>query len=157
MTAGREVLGPVQVLVLGIDARGSGEMISAELQDLANQSAIRVVDLLRARREPDGEVRRIAVSDPSGFPGTLVEALMFADPDPDPDPDRRRPQAGAGAWFLTDRVPRGATVAILLVEHRWAIPLREAIFGFEADVFGDAWVHPHDLAAARRVAGSTDR
>lgn len=150
----REILGPVQVLVLGIDARGSGEMISAELQDLANQSAVRVVDLLRARRETDGEMRRIAVSDPSGFPGTLVEALIFAGPERPSTPGGRRPRTGSGAWFLTDRAPRGTTVAILLIEHRWAIPLREAIVGFEADVFGDAWVHPRDLAAARRMTPS---
>lgn len=157
MDGGREALGPVQVLVLGIDARGSGELIAAELQDLAHQTAIRVVDLLCARREPDGAVRRIAVGEPGGFPGTLIEALMFAGDEHCSDRDRPPPQGGAGAWSLTDRMPRGATVAILLVEHRWAIPLREAICGFEVDVFGDAWIHPHDLAAARRVAGSTGR
>ncbi|MBS1894889.1 MAG: hypothetical protein JST59_26615 [Actinobacteria bacterium] len=142
-------VGPVQVLVLGIDARGSGEMISAELQDLGNEPSIRVIDLLRVRRGADGAMHRLAISDPSGMPGTLVEALLFT------AEDRRDPPAGqptGPSWFLADRVPRGSTVAILLVEHRWAIPLRAASREFDADVLGDAWLHPRDIAAARRLA-----
>lgn len=148
-------LGPVQALVLGVDTRGSDEMISAELQDLGNETAVRVIDLLRVHRDVDGEIRRIAAPDPSGMPGTLVEAILFAEDGrhgptaPEPSP--------AAAWFLADRVPRGSTVAILLVEHRWAIPLRAAIGEFDAEVFGDAWLHPRDVAAARRLAQSMGR
>lgn len=148
-------LGPVQVLVLGVDARGSDEMISAELQDLGNESAIRVVDLLRVRRDVGGEMRRMSSVDPSGMRGTLVEALLFT------EDDRRGSSAGepviGATWFLADRVPRGCTVAILLVEHRWAIPLRAAVGKFEAEIFGDAWLHPRDVAAARRQARSSRR
>jgi hypothetical protein len=153
-------LGPVQALVLSVDARGSDEMISAELQDLGNETAVRVIDLLRVRRGLDGEMRRLATLDPSGMSGTLVEALLFTGHD-GPGPSAAGPPTGepqtTGTWFLVDRVPRGSAVAILLVEHRWAIPLRAAIGEFEAEIFGDAWVHPRDLAAARRLARSTRR
>lgn len=142
-------LGPVQVLVLGIDARGSDEMISAELQDLGNQTSIRVLDLLRVRRGLDGDMHRLAIADPSGMPGTLVETLLFT-PGDDRDPPGGRPTGST--WFLADRVPRGSAVAILLVEHRWAIPLRAASDEFDAEVLGDAWLHPSDIAAARRPA-----
>jgi hypothetical protein len=134
-------------------------MISAEVQDLGTDGSVRVVDLLRVHKRPDGELRRLSIDDPSGHPGALVDALLFAQPD-------RRPAAGAlsppgapeqeGSWFLADRLPPGSTAAILLVEHRWAIPLRAAIGAFGAEVFGDAWVHPRDLAEALRVARSTD-
>ncbi|MGH2939286.1 MAG: hypothetical protein ACRDPE_14340 [Solirubrobacterales bacterium] len=148
-------LGPVQILVVGIDARGADEMLSAEVQDLGNQVAIRVLDLLRVRKGPGGELRRTSGSDPSGMPGTLVEALLFSGAD-DRSSARRLSPPGAPApedgWFLSDLLPRGSAVAILLVEHRWAIPLRSAIAEIEAGVFGDAWVHPRDLAAARRTA-----
>jgi hypothetical protein len=151
-------LGPVQVLVVGIDAPGADEMLSAELQDLGNEVAIRVVDVLRVRKESDGRLRRTAESDPCGLPGALVEALLFDGADAR-SPARQLSPPGAptadGAWFLSDRLPRGRAVAILLIEHRWAIPLRSAIAEVKAEIFGDAWVHPRDLAAARRTARPT--
>lgn len=148
-------LGPVQILVVGIDAPGADEMLSAELQDLGNETAIRVVDVLRVRKESDGELRRSAAGDPGGPSGALVKALLFNGPRRSPARRLSHPAIPEeeGVWFLADRLPQGCTVAILLVEHRWAIPLRAAIAEFEAEIFGDAWVHPQDLAAARRAAG----
>jgi hypothetical protein len=160
-----DVLGPVQVLLIGLDEPGSELMLAAELQDLHSQDAVRPLDVLRVRREADGGVRRLDPPAPEGYPGTLVEALLVSDPggaEEDEgrargaevgDGDREGEAVGEGEWFLTDRLPRGAAAAILLLEHRWAIPLREAATGVRAEVFGDAWVHPRDLAAARRVAG----
>lgn len=147
-------LGPVQVVLIGIDAPGTDRMLAAELQDLGTQDAIRVLDVLRVRRGGDDEVRRLEPLDPDDHPGTLVEALLVVDPDGHEGAGPRRPaeeSAEEGEWFLADRVPRGATAAILLIEHRWAIPLRAAAAQFEAEVLGDAWIHPRDLDAARRT------
>jgi hypothetical protein len=156
-----DVLGPVQVLLIGLDEPGSERMLAAELQDLHSQDAVRALDVLRVRREPQGGLRRLDPPDPEEFPGTLVEALLVSDPSgtgeeaPVAQVDAGGGAAvGDGTWFLADRLPRGAAAAILLLEHRWAIPLREAAAGVEAEVFGDAWVHPRDLAAARRAVGS---
>lgn len=147
---GSGALGPIQVLLIGIDAGGSDEMLAAELQDLANQDAVRVVDLLRVRRRSDGEVVRLEPRVPTGLPGTLVEALLVTESDERDVPEEAGPgeATAQGVWFLADRVPDGAAVAILLIEHRWAIPLREAAADSEAEIFGDAWVHPRDIAAA---------
>lgn len=151
-------LGPVQVLVIGIDARGAERMLAAELQDLRTQDAIRVLDVLRVRRGYDDEVRRLDPLAADDRSGALVEALLVVDPDGGGTVGEREaaedPEGAADEWFLADRVPRGAAAAILLIEHRWAIPLREAAAQFEAEVFGDAWVHPRDLAAARRALES---
>jgi hypothetical protein len=141
-----DVLGPVQVLLIGLDEPGSERMLDAELQDLHSQDAVRALDLLRVRREPDGGLRRLDPPHLDAYPGTLVEALLVS--------DREDEATGDGTWSLADRIPRGAAAAILLLEHRWAIPLREAAAGVDAEVFGDAWVHPRDLAAARRAVGS---
>lgn len=150
-------LGPVQVLLIGIDARGADRMLAAELQDLRTQEAVRVLDVLRVRRGYDDEVRRLDPVDPEDGGGALVEALLVVDPDRREDPGEGvpgEPSTGVEEWFLADRVPRGAAAAILLVEHRWAIPLRGAAAQFEAEILGDAWLHPRDLAAAiRAVAG----
>ncbi|MBS1891842.1 MAG: hypothetical protein JST59_11150 [Actinobacteria bacterium] len=153
-TSGADVIGPVQALVIGIDRPGSDRMISAELQDLGNQTAVRVVDMLRVRRGADGKLRRLDPVDPAGLPGTMVEALLLDDPERPPDPlisGRGGRAAVPGTWTLADRVPSGTPAAILLVEHRWAIPLREAAAALEAEIFGDAWVHPRDLRVARNT------
>jgi hypothetical protein len=152
-----DALGPVQVLLIGLDEPGAETMLAAELQDLGTQEAVRALDLLRVRREPDGALRRLDEPRPEGHAGALVEALLVRDP-AEAEEEAIGPAAAAedaadGAWSLAEGLPRGATAAILLLEHRWAIPLREAAAGVGAEVFGDAWVHPRDLAAARRVAG----
>lgn len=147
-------LGPVQVLLIGIDARGSDRMLAAELQDLRTQDAIRVLDVLRVRRGYDDEVRRLDPPETEEGAGALVEALLVVDPERGERSGERPPPEepeGEEEWFLADRLPRGAAAAILLIEHRWAIPLRDAAAQFEAEIFGDAWVHPRDLAAARRA------
>jgi hypothetical protein len=141
-----DVLGPVQVLLIGLDEPGSDGMLAAELQDLHSQDAMRALDVLRVRRDPGGGLRRLDPPDPEDFPGTVVEALLVSGPDDEATAD--------GTWSPADWLPRGAAAAIILLEHRWAIPLREAAAGARAEVFGDAWVHPSDLAAARRAVGS---
>jgi hypothetical protein len=155
--AGSDGLGPVQILLIGIDRDGADQMLEAELQDLRTQDGVRVLDLLLVRRGYDDEVRRLDPVDLEGHSGALAEALLVVDPDePEPPAERRLRigQRGEDAWFLADRLPCGAAAAILLIEHRWAIPLREAAAESEAEIFGDAWVHPRDLAAARlRASG----
>ncbi|MBS1886465.1 MAG: hypothetical protein JSU06_04675 [Actinobacteria bacterium] len=148
--------GPVQVLLIGIDRSGSEEMIAAELQDLGTQTAIRAVDLLRVRRSLDGEVRRLAPTDPGGHSGRLIEALLY-EADAPTSERRANPLAAEPEetrWSLAERIPRGSAVAILLIEHRWAIPLREAAGQLGAEIFGDAWIHPRDLELAIRQARS---
>jgi hypothetical protein len=154
---GDDDLGPVQILLIGVEAEGAEEMLAAELQDLRTQDGVRVLDVLHVRRGYDDEVRRLDPIDPDEHSGALVEALLTVDPgEPEPPAERRLRigRRGEDAWFLADRLPCGAAAAILLLEHRWAIPLREAAADFEAEIFGDAWVHPRDLVSARlRASG----
>jgi hypothetical protein len=44
-------------------------------------------------------------------------------------------------------IPPGASAAIALIEHRWAIPLRNAIETAGGQTLADTWVHPQDLVA----------
>jgi len=59
-------------------------------------------------------------------------------------------------WYLADAIPPGSSAGIALLEHRWAIPLREAIERAGGEPLADAWVHPTDLVAAgAEAAGRT--
>ena len=40
-----------------------------------------------------------------------------------------------------------AAVGVALIEHRWAIPLRDAIRRAGGVPLADSWIHPEDLIA----------
>ena len=48
-------------------------------------------------------------------------------------------------WLLAEQIPPGMTAAIAMLEHRWAIPMRDAIVGNGGVVLADEWIHPEDL------------
>ena len=48
-------------------------------------------------------------------------------------------------WYVDDAIPNGTAAAVALLEHRWAIPLREGIRRAGGFHLADAWIHPADL------------
>ena len=61
------------------------------------------------------------------------------------------PPPGADIWYVDDAIPNGSVVAIALIEHRWAVGLRDALGAAGGYHLADAWVHPIDLAAVGAV------
>jgi hypothetical protein len=55
-------------------------------------------------------------------------------------------------WYLADAIPEGTSAAVALLEHMWAIPLRDKIIAAGGAVLADAWVHPADLIAVGAAA-----
>ena len=53
----------------------------------------------------------------------------------------------AETWYVDDAIPPGSAAAVALIEHRWAIPLRDAIRDAGGFHLADAWIHPADLVA----------
>ena len=47
------------------------------------------------------------------------------------------------------------SAAIAVLEHRWAIPLRDAIPAAGGTALADEWLHPQDLVALRHRGGSS--
>jgi hypothetical protein len=50
-------------------------------------------------------------------------------------------------WYVGDAIPPGASAAIALIEHRWAIPLRDRIAEAGGVALADEWIHVKDLIA----------
>jgi hypothetical protein len=75
--------------------------------------------------------------------GAVLGAQAMADSGLDGDAD---------TWFVDDAIPNGSAAAIALIEHRWAIPLREAIRDAGGFHLADAWIHPADLVAIGMLA-----
>lgn len=155
--------GPVQMLVVGFEhGKFEGEIL-AELKRLREQDIIRLVDLLFVTKGDDGEIVTAEISDltpdeATEF-GALAGALIGLGAAGEEGAEAGA-AAGAAAmedgrtfsdedvWYVADAIPPGTSAGIALIEHRWAIPLREAIERAGGAPLADEWVHPEDLVAA---------
>ena len=57
-------------------------------------------------------------------------------------------------WSIADTIPNGTAAAIALIEHRWAIPLRDAVRRAGGVALADTWLHPEDLIAAGAITSA---
>jgi uncharacterized membrane protein len=164
--------GPIQMLSVGFDGnRFKGEILP-ELDRLKAQDVIRVLDLLFVRKDPAGNVSTMKATDLDyeqaiGFGeyiGTLVGYAAGGVEGAD-----RGAIAGAAeladghlfdeddAFQLTQALPNGMSAAIILLEHRWALPLLDAIEGAGGIELSNRWVNIEDLLAAGfNAAGAGD-
>jgi uncharacterized membrane protein len=165
------IVGPVQVLVVGFgEERFTGEILP-ELKRLKEHDVIRLIDLLFVRKDVDGSVHVLEQSDLNreermefgAFVGALVGFGAGGE-----DEAERAALAGAAefedgqlfddadVWYLADAIPEGTSAAIALIEHRWAISLREKIRAAGGVALADQWIHPEELIAVGLAAAETD-
>lgn len=142
-------LGPVQLLVVGFDRPDFRGDVLAELERLRGSDVVRVIDLLVVHKRGDGAVERLAHSDLNRGEdaGAVVGALIGLAAAAGEAGDIQT-LGGEERWSLDDAIPNGSAAAIALVEHRWAIGVRDAIRAARGLPLADAWVHPADLVAA---------
>ncbi len=57
-------------------------------------------------------------------------------------------------WYVADAIPNGSAAAIILLEHLWAIPLRDAIVDAGGIALADEWIHASDLIAVGVAAAA---
>jgi uncharacterized membrane protein len=162
--------GPIQMLVVGFDDPAFTGEILPELARLKDEDVIRLVDLLVVSKSSDGEVEVLQHSDLSTEEaetfGALVGALIGLGTG-DEETAELTALAGAAAladgrvfddsdvWYVTDAIPNGSTAAIALLEHRWAIPLRNSIVRAGGVALADEWIHPSDLIAIGMAAAES--
>jgi len=156
-----EEFGPVQILVVGFqETNFQGEVLD-ELKRLTEAGIVRLVDLAVVSKDTDGEVAAVELSglsaEESAELGALVGAMIGLGMDGEEGMEEGA-IAGAEAaedgfigeeevWSIADAIPMGTTAAVALIEHRWAIPLRDAIRRAGGVALADSWVHPEDLVA----------
>jgi len=162
-------IGPVQMLMLGFeDPKFTGAIIE-ELQRLKEQDIVRLIDAAAVRKDANGEVEILQLSDLSTEEaeefGAVVGALIGLGAEGEEGAEAGA-IAGAEAledghvfdegevWYAADAIPNGTAAAIALIEHRWAIPLRDTIAGAGGFVLADEWIHPQDLVAVGLIAAA---
>jgi uncharacterized membrane protein len=168
-------IGPVQLVVLGFEGQNFTGEILPELRRLRDHDVIRLIDLLFVSKDESGGVTVMEASDLTQEEamefGATVGALIGLG-----EAGEQGAVAGAVAgaealedghvfdehevWYVTDSIPNGSSAAVALLEHRWAIPLRDAMQSASGTLLDESWVHPLDLvavglAAAEEVADQT--
>ena len=144
-------MGPVQLLVVGFEGGELNGEILAELDRLREDDVVRLIDLAFVRKDDKGNVEKILRSDLSPLEaealGDAVGALLgFGAAG-----DERGAALDDGhvfdedIWYVDDAIPNGTAAAVALLEHRWAIPLRDGIRRAGGFHLADAWIHPADL------------
>jgi hypothetical protein len=165
-------LGPVEMMVIEFDGyRFSGEILP-ELERLKENDVIRLIDLLVLRKDRSGALLVLTATD-LGMKdmlefGAKIGSLMAPGIEGDEAfaqsvlAGLQRVSTGhifdeAEAAKLAEDIPLGTAVAVALIEHRWAIPLRRAINRADGEILSDEWLSPEHLMELGRMAGSTDQ
>lgn len=169
-------IGPVQLLVLGFQQPDFRGEILAELDRLKENDVVRVIDALAVHKDANGEVTTLERSDLSDEEaaefGAVVGALVGLGV-AGPEGAKAGAEIGAEAtaegvdlfddenvWDVVDDIPNDTAAALILLEHRWAIPLRDAVARAGGFRISDGFIHPLDLVAigvlaAEEAAGAT--
>jgi uncharacterized membrane protein len=162
-------IGPVQMLVLGFEDPQFNGAILTELARLRDADIVRVIDAAVVKKEDDGSVEILQTSDLSDDEktefGALVGALIGLGAAGEEGLEAGAVTGAAAmedgrvfddadVWYAADAIPAGTAAAIALLEHRWAIPLRDSIAAANGFVLADEWIHAKDLVAVGYLAAA---
>ena len=154
-------IGPVQLIVLGFrHPEFHGEVI-AELERLRESDTVRVIDALAVYKDAEGEFEVEHLSNLTEEEaielGTKVGALVGLGIEGEEGFDAGA-HAGAEAaaegihvfsdeeaWDVLEEIPNDSAAALLLIEHHWAVPLRDAVVRANGFRISDGFISPVDL------------
>ena len=144
------VLGPLEYLVVGFEGNRFTGQILAELRAAQEKGIIRVVDLFVMKKDEQGNVTALELSELSGEEATELTPLASNLMDLLVDEDIQQVAAD---------IPNKSAAGLLLFEHTWAIGLKEAIKHAGAVAITGGFVSPDvlqelekDLEAAKQRA-----
>ena len=136
-------IGPVQLLVLGFKAPDFRGEILEELERLRQSDTVRVIDALAVYKDAAGEMEVMHLSNLSKDEaielGSKVAALIGlgiegeegmeagAELGAEAAADGIEVFSDEDAWDVLEEIPDDSAAALILIEHHWAVGLRDAI------------------------------
>jgi uncharacterized membrane protein len=154
----------VQLIVLGFNhPHFHGEVI-AELERLRENDTVRVIDSIAVYKDAAGELEVEHLSNLTEQEaielGSKIGALVGLGVEGE---EGMEAGAIAGAeeaaaeginvfgnaeeWDVLEDIPNDSAAALILLEHHWAVPLRDAIARAGGFRIGDGFISPFDLVA----------
>jgi uncharacterized membrane protein len=166
-------IGPVQLIVLGFEHPNFHGEIVAELERLNESGTVRVIDALAVHKDADGEIEVAHLStlskDEAIELGSKVGALVGLGIEGE-EGLHAGAEAGAAAaadgievfsdqdaWDVIEEIPNDSAAALLLIEHHWAVPLRDAIARAGGYRISDGFISPLDLVEIGLVSAEEAR
>ena len=156
-------IGPVQLIVLGFNHPDFHGEVIAELERLRETDTVRVIDSLAVYKDADGELEVEHLSnltqDEAIELGSKIGALIGLGIEGEEGAEAgaiagAEEVAAAGgvnvfteeeAWDVLEDIPNDSAAALILIEHHWAVPLRDAIMRAGGFRISDAFISPLDL------------
>jgi uncharacterized membrane protein len=154
-------IGPVQLIVLGFNHPNFHGEIIAELERLRESDTVRVIDALAVHKDAEGEIEVAHLSnltkDEAVELGSKVGALIGlgiegeegleagAVAGAEAAADGVEVFSDEQAWDVLEDIPNDSAAALLLIEHHWAVPLRDAIARAGGRRISDGFISPLDL------------
>src|SRR3954453_22319347 len=154
-------IGPVQLIVLGFsEPEFHGEII-AELERLHESDTVRVIDALAVHKDAEGEIEVMHLGNLSKEEaielGSKVGALIGLGIEGE-EGLAAGAEAGAEAaengvsvfsddeaWDVLEEIPNDSAAALILLEHHWAVPVRDAVVRAGGFRISDGFISPLDL------------
>src|SRR3954452_5035498 len=155
-------VGPVQLIVLGFSHPNFHGEVIAELERLRASDTVRVIDALAVYKDAQGEIEVEHLSnltqDEAIELGSKVGALIGLGIEGE-EGAAIGAEAGAEAvadggisvfddaeaWDVLEDIPNDSAAALILLEHHWAVPLRDAIARAGGFRLSDGFISPLDL------------
>jgi uncharacterized membrane protein len=153
-------IGPVQLLVLGFQHPDFHGEIIEELERLRESDTVRVIDALAVYKDAEGEIEVMHLSNLTKEEaievGSKVAALIglgIAGEEGMEEAAAIGADAAADGiqvfdeeeWDVLEDIPNDSAAALLLIEHHWAVPLRDAIVRAGGFRLADGFISPLDL------------
>jgi uncharacterized membrane protein len=161
-------IGPVQLIALGFDKPDfQGEMID-EFERLRESDTVRVIDALVVYKDTEGNVTvakgsqlsRDEAREFGAVVGGLVGLGAGGEEGMEAGAIAGAEAASDGidvfdeeeAWDVLEELPNDSAAALVLLEHRWAIPLRDAMVRAGGFPIAASFISPLDLVEVGLVA-----
>jgi uncharacterized membrane protein len=155
-------IGPVQLLVLGFTHPNFHGEVIAELERLRESDTVRVIDSLAVYKDADGDIEVEHLSnltqDEAIELGTKIGALIGLGIEGEEGMEAGALVGGEAAaeggvkvfsdeteWDVIEDIPNDSAAALVLIEHHWAVPLRDAIARAGGFRISDGFISPLDL------------
>jgi uncharacterized membrane protein len=154
-------IGPVQLIVLGFSHPDFHGEIIAELERLRESDTVRVIDALAVYKDAKGEIEVEHLSNLTqeeaielgskvgALVGLGIEGEKGAEEGAKVGAQEAAEEGidvfGGREWDVMEEIPNDSAAALILLEHHWAVPLRDAIARAGGFRISDGFISPLDL------------